>query len=780
MNAGPADAEGALQRLKMWRDRAAADGQPGADSIRDIHLTMVARSGRRIPSAIAEVLPQSLKSFSDQMARAMVQPARQAPPPAGQPVHSGPVVQGQPPHQAGPRRAPGPQQTAPQQTAPQQAGAPQRAGGPPAQPSAPPQAHPSAPGGAPASAAPQPSAGQQGSAASYGSAVSYGSAGPASAASALAPESEASARPGGGRTGGAQGSGQSAGPTAPAPKETDEQRQARLAVEWDTFAPLDFSEPGGEPGRIQAASAPGGGLRLRWSPPQEEYGHTIYRIVSGDDYSPYDPQNADFVAITGETTCIDDRAFRSAIRHLQVWRNSGSNVEDAKASQPILHAQLPVVAPLSGIDLREDEGRVIGQWSAFPGIKKVQIFRVPIERAQSGLGDPTFQILDKQDNLGGFVDNDADRGRRYVYQFFCEAEYDGVRRLSAPTTRQLIVSAVLEPVTDLEIALDDGAHGAEFDLTWTKPAAGNVLIFRTERPPVAGSDAEAQPEAALPRMGLADENRQVHPIVWDGERAAMRNVPWPRGWVRTYFTPVTVLDGKVQVGRHIPAVRTPRVSDPVVVERTHTQVLKFGWPQGAAEVSVFMGAKGQPAEEVVDRRNRVDISAKDYERLGGIHFANPLPSLGCSLHMVGVSYSAGERIESKPTSVDYPGLLRLSYAVEQRRGLLGRGAPGVQIRIRSERELSPAPPFIVVHNPDRFPLEVSDGSPVDVVLDNGTPMQPVRRFVPDKLTPEWSQQVWQAMPPGPGFIRLFLDLEPERLQTVALLDPDVTQLIMRG
>ncbi|HIT76948.1 MAG TPA: hypothetical protein IAA98_15325, partial [Candidatus Avipropionibacterium avicola] len=70
----------------MWRDRAAADGQPGADSIRDIHLTMVARSGRRIPSAIAEVLPQSLKSFSDQMARAMVQPARQAPPPAGQPV----------------------------------------------------------------------------------------------------------------------------------------------------------------------------------------------------------------------------------------------------------------------------------------------------------------------------------------------------------------------------------------------------------------------------------------------------------------------------------------------------------------------------------------------------------------------------------------------------------------------------------------------------------------------------------------------------------------------
>src|SRR5690606_6149272 len=185
--------------------------------------------------------------------------------------------------------------------------------------------------------------------------------------------------------------------------------------------------------------------------------------------------------------------------------------------------------------------------------------------------DPSFRILADQDNLGGFVDNEADRGRRYVYQFFCEAEHDGLVRLSAPVTKQLLVSAVLEPVNDLEITLDDSAHGAEFDLTWTKPAAGHVIIFRTERPPVAGSDAEAQPEDALPRMGLADENRQVHPIVWDGDRAAMRNVPWPRGWVRTYFTPVTVLDGKVQVGRHIPAVRTPRVTDPVVVERTRSE-----------------------------------------------------------------------------------------------------------------------------------------------------------------------------------------------------------------
>ena len=101
-------------------------------------------------------------------------------------------------------------------------------------------------------------------------------------------------------------------------------------------------------------------------------------------------------------------------------------------------------------------------------------------------------------------------------------------------------------------------------------------------------------------------------------------------------------------------------------------------------------------------------------------------------------------------------------------------------RIASEVKLTHAPPFLVVHNPERLPLEISDGDPVDVTLDDGNANQPVRRFVPDGLAPEWSQQVWQALPPGPGFIRLFLDLPPERLRTVALLDPDINTLIVRG
>ena len=598
----------------------------------------------------------------------------------------------------------------------------------------------------------------------------------------MAPGPEAAVQPGGPPVGHRR-SGQDSGPSessAPSPQESEEHRQQRLAQEWEKFAPLDFSEPGSEPGRIQAAAAPGGGVRLRWKPAEDAPAHTVYRVVSGDDYAPYDPQNADFVDITTDTACVDERGFRSAIRHLQVWRNSGATEQEAYASQPVLHAQLPVIATVSGVDLREDEGRVIGQWHAFPGVKRVQVYRIPIERAQSGVGDPAFRILADDANLGGFVDHAADRGKRYVYQFFCEAEHDGLVRLSAPTTRQLLVSAVLEPVADLEIELDNTTTSAQFDLTWTNPPAGQVVIFRTERPPRAGADAEAQAESALPQMGLPDESRLVHPIVREDDQSAMRTVPWPRGWVRTYFTPVTVLDGRVQVGTHIPAVRTMAVTDPVVVERTHTQVLKFGWPQGAAYVSVFLGARDQPASELMESAQRMEISADEYTRLGGMHFSKTLPSSGCSVHMVGVSYSNGERIESAPMSIEYPGLLRLEYTVEVRRGRLNRGAASMQLRIRSEVKLTHAPPFLVVFNPDRFPLESGDGDPVDVVLDDGQANMPVRRFIPNGLDTEWSQQSWQAMPPGPGFLRLFLDLPPERLQTVALLDPDINQLIVRG
>lgn len=598
----------------------------------------------------------------------------------------------------------------------------------------------------------------------------------------LPPQAPTGAAPGGAPAPAAAGS---ADPTSQASasqpsRESDEDRQARLAPEWEAFAPLDFSEAGGEPGQIQAAAAPGGGVRLRWKAPEESYGYTVYRIVSGDDYAPYDPQNADFVEITTETNCVDDRKFRAAIRHLQVWRNSGATEEEAKANQPVLHAQLPIVATVSDLDLREDEGRVIGQWQTFEGIKRVQVYRIPIERAQSGFGDPAFRILVDDDNLGGFVDHQAERGKRYVYQFYCEAEYEGLVRLSAPTTRQLLVSAVLERVTDLAIELDDDAREPQFDLTWTNPPAGRVVIFRTEHGPRAGADAEPRAESALPQMNLPDQARLAHPIVREGEKAAMRDVPWPRGWVRTYFTAVTVLDGRVQVGATIPAVRTMGVTDPVVVERTQTQILKFGWPSGAAEVSVFLGAKGQSAAELVDTAQRIDISEADYVRLGGMHFAQPLPSSGCSIHMVGVSYSAGERIESAPVSLEYEGLLRLNYTVEHRRGLLNRGMPTLLLRIASEVKLNSAPPFVLVFNTERLPLEISDGDPVDVTLDDGTATLPVRRFIPAGLDQTWGHQVWQAMPTQPGFVRLFLDLPPERLQSVALLDPDINQLIVRG
>ncbi|MDN5726546.1 MAG: hypothetical protein L0G99_11535, partial [Propionibacteriales bacterium] len=73
MSQSPYRATDALARLRAWRQSGGAEQRPGFAAIRDIHLSMVARSGRRTDAAIAEILPASLKGFAGGMAQALNQ-----------------------------------------------------------------------------------------------------------------------------------------------------------------------------------------------------------------------------------------------------------------------------------------------------------------------------------------------------------------------------------------------------------------------------------------------------------------------------------------------------------------------------------------------------------------------------------------------------------------------------------------------------------------------------------------------------------------------------------
>ncbi|OYO18093.1 hypothetical protein CGZ93_16185 [Enemella dayhoffiae] len=588
-------------------------------------------------------------------------------------------------------------------------------------------------------------------------------------------------------------------PASPAPGRTEAEPAApgQLnpdAVTWQQplelsevlgeFSAMDFSEPSGEPVAVKASARADGSTMLRWPAYQAEVGEAVvYRVVADDEHVPYSPDMSEVIAVTQRTQLIDDRPFASAVRHYQVWVNTGANAGEAALNQPRMHARLPMVAKPADVDIREDEGRVIGQWAPLAGVRRVQVYRVPAERAAAGAGNPMYRICHDEANLGGFVDHGAEPGRRYLYQLMVEAEVEGVPQLSLPTVVPVTISVVLQPVQDLQCRLEDEGGAPQFDLRWTDPPAGRVVIYRTTGGPLPGADADTVDEQALPQMRLRAEDRLAHPMATHDGVTTMEDVPWPRGWSRTYFTPVTLIDGKARVGVTTSQVRTGEVEDATVVERVSGQVLTMDWPEGAASIKVYASPAGQPAADALPGAEPIaEISQETYVRLGGLHFSRPLDSGGCDLHLVPVSFAGGRAIEGRPTTVSYRGLLKLWYEVDRRPGIPGRQPSLLLVRIRADRPNHSAPPFALVFNPYRLPLDVNDGEAINVRPATEQPSQWSARFRPPGLQPQWSAPGWMADVTGRvGWIRVFVDLAPDpRRGTVALLDPAVQRLYLDG
>lgn len=568
-------------------------------------------------------------------------------------------------------------------------------------------------------------------------------------------------------------------PAVSAPREPAG-RTAPAVPSADDFAEFDFSEPTGQPERLRAAVSSKGAISVSWAPTESIAGpqSVLYRVVASDEFPPYAPDKADIVAVTAECKAVDDRPFTAAVRYTQVWSNTGATEADALHAQPRMHAQAAIVSPVQHLDIREDEGRVIGQWVVWPGTARVQVYRIPIERAAQGLGDPRYRILAGEPNLGGFVDTLAERGKRYLYQVFAEASVDGVTMLSSPLAQQVLVSAVLTPVTDLSVTLHDDEQWPQFDLVWSDPPAGRVVIYRTQRGPSAGVGEKPLPEQALAQAALPESDRLSHPISPGADgTSSMRDVPWPREWNRTYFTPVTVLDGVSFVGRTIAKTRTGRATQVRIVERVDKQVLTFAWPPGAASVLVYIGPRGQPAETATTGQAQ-EISQSQYQRLGGMRFPHPLPHRGCSVHLVPVAFAAGEKVLGTASSVEYHGLLRLNYQLYTKRDEAGAQV-SVAVRIVCELDLPSSPPFVLVHNPDRLPLDMQDGEVLETVRMGDPSLSASRQIRPQGLSAGGGDALWEADVQGRGgFLRLFVDLPPERLSTVALLDPALPTLLL--
>jgi len=549
-----------------------------------------------------------------------------------------------------------------------------------------------------------------------------------------------------------------------------------------SFAPYDFAQQTADPVALRGTGSDGG-IVFSWTRFPTDDAVVLYRVVAHDEYAPYNPDQADLVAATSTLTATDVRPHTSAVRYAQVWVNSGTDSASAYAAQPVLYAQGIFVAQPVNIDVREDEGRVIGQWTVWNNIDRVLIYRIPIERAAQGSGSPEFQILTQDNNLGGFVDTDAARGGKYLYQFWAETTVNGQKQLAAPISIPMSISDVIEQVVDIAYAPVGDEDSPQFDLTWSAPRGGQVVIYRTEQRPAAGVDLRALSDAALEQAGLALSDRLAHPINRvDTNTSGMKDVPWPREWTRAYFTPVTLLAGQAFVGTTISAARPREIRYAKIVERVNKQILTFSWPIGAASVLVYAGPVDQPAEFAIQGNPLASISGEEYKRLGGLRFDDNLPDKGCAIHLVPVTFLGGERVEGKPLTVTYAPLLRMSYETKINRSLLG-AITGASILISSARDLDSPPPFVLVYNAKRLPLSIKDGTALSVTEEGMEGVTPTKVFRPRGLSSTTANTAWKTdpeqwkvdVPTVAGYIRLFVAIEPERLVSVALLDPPPAQ-----
>jgi hypothetical protein len=574
-----------------------------------------------------------------------------------------------------------------------------------------------------------------------------------------------------------------AGPAAP-PRPSPVRAVADAApAELSELAVLDLADYAYTPAEhppveIRRRFGPDG-IVMTWPPPDPSDAVVLYRVVSADGtYAPSDPQTADVLVVTSAPRCVDARPFRAPVRHVQVWQHSGPTREAAAAAEPALHAEVMLISQVTDAYVGEDGRSIVGQWKVPPGVRSVEVLRVPVEQARrDGHSSSDFRLTPMRPFVNGFVDDGAERGHDYVYELSIEVELEGSRLRSDPVKVEVSVSAVLAPLRDLR-RVDRPDDPSVFDLHWTAEGGGEVRIYRTPVAPEAGVEQQPVPESALARAKLDERYLVRRPIEpGPGGEWAMLGVSWPDGWTSAYLTPVTVLNGTAAVGPSLLVLRLQPIRHARIVERTHSQVLTFAWPDGADTVLAFVGGPGQDAVGA-QRGEPVEITRDQYTRYGGMYFQRPLAPKGCSVHLVPVAYNEGRRQHGAAVSLAYPGLTRLRYQVRIERDR-AQMPSALTLRILSEFDHPGFVYFVLVLNGDRLPLHEKDGIPLPVKpfgdpgATGGTP-----QFRPSSLPRDPGQAVWTAQLDGRvGYVRLFVCVAPDRPSLVALLDPDVRQLM---
>lgn len=514
-------------------------------------------------------------------------------------------------------------------------------------------------------------------------------------------------------------------------------------------------------------------LRISWQEAGTDDRVRLYRVVTNDQYAPnHSPVLGDLLCATFDTEVVDERTFASPVRYAAVWLNEGATEDDARSAQPVLHAAGGCVLPVRHCEVRDDEGTVIGQWEPIDGVLRVDVLRLPIDQAAKQQHfNQQYRLRSDLVGPGGFSDSEAVPGVEYEYRVYAVASVSGQDEdLSPYVARRVKLQAVVEAVPDLKVALSAGSED-EYDLRWTMPPLGVVEIYRTEAPPTAGIDQVVLDRATLVRLGLTEDLRLTRPLNRDNDQGTMDRVPWPRKWSRAYFTPVTVVDeDQLKVGPSDILTRANAPTQIKLIQRVDEQFLTFAWPEGVTTVKIYQGPSGGELVGPESQLPLVELSREEYNKYGGAHLPHPLPGEGCAVHVVGSSYSRGRAILSRPVTVQYAGLARLSYDLVplEQGGRFSRRTGSTLRKVTASSEFGiDNVPTVVVHHPRRLPLFAQDGQELCRRTISFPPGAP--QVVADRID----------LAGRSGFVRLFVDVPAHLEHKLAVLDPPVDRLRCR-
>lgn len=525
------------------------------------------------------------------------------------------------------------------------------------------------------------------------------------------------------------------------------------------FAPYSWANgPGAASGHL-SAELDGDDVRLAWIPAPAGPTVTLYRIVESSSTWPSGaPEVGGLVGVTTATSGTLRLRGSGPVTYLAVWANQGSSVLDASHSQPVLIGVSQIVWPPRELSAQVTPNRTVAAVLSAPSGSRVEVQRFPegvtiaydinreIDRALVG---PT-----------GFRDLNPPMGEGIVYAAFCVAELaDGSSSVSVPATVEVSVTPEVQQVA---VQVRRSATPGAYDISWLPPSHGRVVLYATPERPQVGLENEPRTAEIIETNGLTEEFRISYPPVDLGGIMTITDFAVDPGWVRAHFVAVHwVSDDSVWVGPTVPMV-TPRAPGYAqLIERVDAQVITFAWPKGVSVVQAYQGPRGQQIDPV-GSEPIAQLTAEEYEQLGGMRITRTLPSNGCAVHLFGVVYLDGQPMYSAAASLDYEGITRLRYQVlpyGADGNPVGPGQQPVTYRIYAEvdDDLHDTP-LAVVGQQRRLPLHPQDGPLLAQQVVSLRAGQPT--YVAE-------------LPAGqtPVFIRLFVYLPPAETGAVAILDP---------